>query len=295
MAGQPTPVSARTAGPRPASLPSVLVADADPAAALQCSALLDQLGYRHCHAATPREALDRIGRDTGIGIVLACVEAASADGLALVEEVHARSPDSRPLATIIAADEVTADLAVKALRLDAADLLARPFGLDACSAALRRALRRIGVPPPAGADGVGAQLARLTAAIEGMGIVVPPGPEDAGHSAAATTLHAIIAARRLRDRHFPGELFADPAWDILLDLARAEAGRQQVSVSSVCIAAAVPMSTALRWVRLLTEAGLVRRWTDPRDRRRDLVALAEPAAAAMRDYLSAVQAVVPLK
>jgi DNA-binding MarR family transcriptional regulator len=104
----------------------------------------------------------------------------------------------------------------------------------------------------------------------------------------STTLRTIIASRGLRNRFFPNEMFADPAWDILLDLARADADSQQVSVSSACIAASVPMSTALRWVRLMTEAGLLNRWTDPKDRRRDLIALTDKTASSMRDYLAAV-------
>lgn len=61
-----------------------------------------------------------------------------------------------------------------------------------------------------------------------------------------------------------------------------------MSVSSVCIAASVPMSTALRWVKQMTDANLLRRWTDPKDRRRDLIALTEPTADRMREYLAMV-------
>jgi hypothetical protein len=41
------------------------------------------------------------------------------------------------------------------------------------------------------------------------------------------------------------DLFADPGWDILLDLYAARQEGKQVSVSSLCIAAAVPPTTAL--------------------------------------------------
>lgn len=59
-------------------------------------------------------------------------------------------------------------------------------------------------------------------------------------------LREIIKLRRLRDRFFQHDLFAEPAWDILLDLKAASLEGQQVSVSSRCIAAAVPPTTALR-------------------------------------------------
>jgi len=45
------------------------------------------------------------------------------------------------------------------------------------------------------------------------------------------TVRAIIRARRLRSRYFPEELFADPAWDMLLDLLQAEISKLRVPVS----------------------------------------------------------------
>ncbi len=101
-------------------------------------------------------------------------------------------------------------------------------------------------------------------------------------------LRNIINARKTRQRYFSSELFADPAWDILLDLAASRLENKSVAVSSACIAAAVPMSTALRWIREMTTAGLLRRWTDPQDKRRDLLELTDTAMTAMMDYLSSV-------
>ncbi|MXP27457.1 hypothetical protein GRI58_01300 [Porphyrobacter algicida] len=56
----------------------------------------------------------------------------------------------------------------------------------------------------------------------------------------------IIAQRRLRDELLGAELFADPAWDMLLDLTAARAEHKRVSASTLCIAAAVPATMALR-------------------------------------------------
>ena len=55
--------------------------------------------------------------------------------------------------------------------------------------------------------------------------------------------------------HFYESIFADPAWDMLLDLMEAEIEQPRVAVSSLCIAAAVPATTALRWLKTLTEPG----------------------------------------
>ena len=94
-----------------------------------------------------------------------------------------------------------------------------------------------------------------------------------------------IRARRLRDQFLGAGLFEDPAWDMLLDLFAAELEHAQVSVSSLCIAAAVAPTTALRWIARLTEAGLFERRPDPFDRRRAFMALSASASLAMRNYM----------
>ena len=43
------------------------------------------------------------------------------------------------------------------------------------------------------------------------------------------------------------ELFGDPAWDMLLDLTAARAEHTRVSVTSLCIASAVPPTGAPGW------------------------------------------------
>ncbi len=96
----------------------------------------------------------------------------------------------------------------------------------------------------------------------------------------------VIRQRRLRDELFDPELFADPAWDMLLDLFAARLDRHRVSVSSLCIAAAVPATTALRWIKSLTDQGLFERQEDPHDGRRIFVALSDRAALAMQAYFN---------
>ena len=98
-----------------------------------------------------------------------------------------------------------------------------------------------------------------------------------------------IKGRRLRDQFFGTGLFEEPGWDMILDLFAAELERTQVSVSSLCIAAAVAPTTALRWISKLTEAGLFERRPDPFDRRRAYMELSERASRAMRDYVGALR------
>nr|WP_047168570.1 winged helix DNA-binding protein [Sphingomonas sp. Y57] len=121
---------------------------------------------------------------------------------------------------------------------------------------------------------------------EGRGYEPPPRPAVVDSSA----IREMIRARRQRDELFGAGLFADPAWDMLLDLMAARLERRPVAVSSLCIAAAVPATTALRWIKQLTEAGLLRRVADPDDGRRVFIELTDHAAAAMDAYFAAVPA-----
>ncbi|MEO7750802.1 MAG: MarR family transcriptional regulator [Sphingomicrobium sp.] len=102
------------------------------------------------------------------------------------------------------------------------------------------------------------------------------------------TVRLVIRARRLRSRFFPEELFADPAWDMLLDLLQAELSHLRVPVSSLCIAAAVPATTALRWLKTLVSQGLFVRRADPLDGRRVFVELAPETSHALRRYFAEV-------
>lgn len=78
---------------------------------------------------------------------------------------------------------------------------------------------------------------------------------------------------------------------MLLDLAAARLEGTRVSVSSLCIAAAVPTTTALRWIRSLSEAGLFVRATDVNDARRTWIGLSDAAHAAMMAWLRRFAAV----
>ena len=110
----------------------------------------------------------------------------------------------------------------------------------------------------------------------------------------ASLIRAMIRARRLREQYFKSDLFADPAWDILLDLYAARLEGQRVAVSSLCIAAAVPPTTALRWIKTLTDMGLRLRAADPQDGRRVYIELSHATASGLEAYLTAAHRISPL-
>lgn len=116
--------------------------------------------------------------------------------------------------------------------------------------------------------------------------VSAPGWFEVDAQAAARSVRQLIRQRRARARYFPPDLFADPAWDILLDLTAARLEGASVPISSLCIAAGVPTTTALRWIATLVDLGLLTRRSDPADRRRVFVELTAEGWEAMSKFFA---------
>jgi DNA-binding MarR family transcriptional regulator len=99
----------------------------------------------------------------------------------------------------------------------------------------------------------------------------------------------ILAMRRLRDRML-GAFFAEPAWDLLLELYVETHQGQTVTVSQLSLATQSPPTTALRWINTLAKAGLMVRRTDADDARRVLVTLTPRGEEGVRALLESVVA-----
>ncbi|WP_394730992.1 MarR family transcriptional regulator [Altererythrobacter sp. GH1-8] len=102
-------------------------------------------------------------------------------------------------------------------------------------------------------------------------------------------VRAIIRHRQARARFFDAALFADPAWDMLLDLTAAHGEGQQVCVTSLCIAAGVPATMALRWIRQMVDQGIFTRVEDTNDKRRAFIELSEASREGMARYFASME------
>jgi hypothetical protein len=231
------------------------------------------------------------------------------DALAAVLPQVAAVADARVLSVVVALDDSQVDLVAAELLGERIHLLHRPT-LAEWVAELALAARESD-PDVSGVretdserlSRLNDELSRLVDLLARLTRAEPrPGPADrttgfgaAPPDAGATAIdpaevRRVIRARRLRDKAFEAGMFEDPAWDILLDLFAASLERSEVSVSSLCIAAAVAPTTALRWVGRMTSAGLLVRQHDPFDRRRALMSLSPRSMAAMRSYVAMLRA-----
>lgn len=267
----------------------VLVVDDDPGALEEYAETIGNLGYS-CHVAgRATDALRQIAADSRIAIVITDVRMPGMDGLSFLEQVSARFGLIRPIVPIVVTGFGTLEQAVQAMRLQAVDMLAKPVSEVDLAAALRRAAMRwaqqIGQLRLAAATAAGLRAHPVEELPRPGGERTGPVQGKYSDEDLQCTLRAVIRNRGDRRELFKFDQFADPAWDILLDLACARLSGKTVPVLSACAAAGVPTSTALRWIRVLVEEGLIRRWSDPSDRRRDLVEIQDHAMTAMRHFI----------
>ncbi|MFM5893281.1 MAG: hypothetical protein ACKOQM_02460 [Novosphingobium sp.] len=89
--------------------------------------------------------------------------------------------------------------------------------------------------------------------------------------------------RRRRKRYLPPDLFAEPAWDLLLDLFIARLYNKRVSITSACYAADVPSTTGLRWLGILADRNLIERFDSKNDQRVTWVRLSNFGTKLMRE------------
>jgi predicted transcriptional regulator len=95
----------------------------------------------------------------------------------------------------------------------------------------------------------------------------------------------ILANRKRRHDIFGRAIFGEPAWEMLLLLYVAEAGRRQ-TISRLAELAGASKSTGLRWVDYLEGQGLIRRESHPTDKRAAFVELTDKGKDALELYLS---------
>ena len=98
----------------------------------------------------------------------------------------------------------------------------------------------------------------------------------------------IYETRRSRSQYLHGALFGEPVWDMLLALYCGASRGETPSVSSLCHAAGVPQTTALRWLHLMEQKKLIDRTPDPNDGRRVYLTLSKHGDEVITTYLASI-------
>ena len=268
--------------PSGSPLTQILVVGNDADSRNEICELLQNLGYPCLTASDALDALRIIAADHSVGIVLSDLKMEKLDGLFLLSEIAERFMALRPIVTI-ALGEAASDLNVEVMRSGASDLLVKPLAADSLSSSLRRAAARW--------TRLAHQFQAATVlALTGDRLSKPVqrrlnGVREPSYADLQELGTKIIRSLQSRGDFIDSQLLNEASWSILLDLAVAHLKGERVATSSACATAQVPLSTALRHVNQLIEAGWVKRVGDPRDKRRTFLELQPRFVDVMTNYL----------
>jgi DNA-binding MarR family transcriptional regulator len=138
---------------------------------------------------------------------------------------------------------------------------------------------RVSQPAIKLSEGEGA--VRAPASAGSPNVVLAFAAKAEGEAITGEVVRGICELRRARQDAFPGKLFSDPSWDILLNLYAAHLDSQRLSITRLTRLCGVPPTTALRRLALLQDKRLITRTADPFDARRVYVGMSDSGAEAM--------------
>ena len=285
--------------PVPMPRDPVLVVDDDPDWGTECAFSLRTLGYEPLVAHNPDEAVALFG-SCEIAVAIVDYNMPGRDGIALIHELsQAAEAQGRKLHIIMATGYATKDVAIDAMRASVVDFLEKPIR----QTDLRRALQRIrGLrDSPNAREALIGTMSNLSQELQRLALLIddPAAPRPAAAdpqrpdfadgevepSRLANYIRELLKKESKRRGIGGGEVFGDPAWEMMLDLLLAKVEGRQVSVSSACIASGAPMSTALRLVGRLVDEGVLGKVADESDRRRHFLEINPEFEQPMIDYL----------
>jgi CheY-like chemotaxis protein len=290
----------------------VLLLDDDLTTLTFLKGVLTDAGFKCSTSDDPQQALAIVAAREQIAVVVSDLCMPHMTGLQFADALTTLNLNRPAPRVVLLTAHPSLESAVGALRRGAHDFLVKPIGRAEIVATVGRALehaRRDRRAFRAGAPDV-VQLIRqveeLTGALRKLaepassGVRRDDDPTRAALSAAAelpmpserrtklSVLDTIEQLRRVRAQYNSRKL-DEVAWELLLELLRAEQSNQKLSVSALTISIPdVSATTSLRRIGELASGGYVDRTPDARDGRRDFVTLTSKARELLTDYLADV-------
>jgi len=251
----------------------VLLVDDDEASVSAYASCLDGAGIasRFCHGGW--EAIDLVVQGYRPEVIVIDLRMPHLDGIGFAEQLQ-KFTGFRPSLIFVSGNAEMSD-SIKAIRLGASDMLLKPIDCDAlvrsvktCMLARNQGVEKVrqGMPAP-----------------EAPPVITPVSNPAVERSNALRKLRAL---RRIRGRVMPADLFADPCWDIMLDLYNAYLRGASTTTTLLAEEAHIPLTTAIRRLEILAEHDLVVRRQDGSDRRRTLVELSDVGIDALDKFFA---------
>jgi len=308
----------------------VLLLDDDATMLRILEGILAGAGYSCVVTTDPAEALALVVARPQVAVVLSDIFMPGVTGIQFVNRLNASALHHPPPRVLLLTAQPSLETAVDALRLGVRDFLVKPIRPPELIEAVERAMSQArqdrmahqARPPQVEqlmrqAEELVGRLRNLAYSNEGpevsdassgnvpaanvpgtqpvaesRGSAGAPGRAPTRDSGKLAVLDTIEQLRRLRARYEHHKL-DDVAWDLLLELLRAERLRQRLSVSGLAISiSGVSATTSLRRMNELAARGYLERVPDPSDARRDFVSLTPKSQELLAEYLAQANAYV---
>lgn len=283
----------------------VLLLDDDLTTLTFLDGVLSGAGFTCSSSGDPQQALATVAAREEIAVVVSDLYMPHMNGLEFAEALSALALKRPPPRVLFLTARPSLESAVGALRTGAYDFLVKPVRpaeiIETVSRALERA-RQDRLAYMASVPDV-VQLIRQAEELTGeLRRLAEPGgrsarlndlprdsaPLPSGQRTKVSVLDTIEQLRRVRNRYNDHKL-DEVAWELLLELLRAEQSNQKLSVSALTISIpGVSATTSLRRIGELATGGYVDRTPDARDGRRDFVTLTAKSRSLLTDYLANV-------
>jgi DNA-binding response OmpR family regulator len=290
----------------------VLLLDDDLTTLTFLDGVLTGAGFKCSSCGDPQQALETITAREEIAVVVSDLYMPHMSGLEFADALAALSLNRPPPRVLLLTARPSLESAVGALRSGALDFLVKPIRpaeiIETVSRALERARqdRRsylTHVPDVVQlirhAEELTGELRKLAEPARSLAFGARQNepsretfqntaPLPSGQRTKVSVLDTIEQLRRVRIRYNSHKL-DEVAWELLLELLRAEQSNQRLSVSALTISIpGVSATTSLRRIGELATGGYVDRTPDARDGRRDFVTLTTKARSLLTDYLANV-------
>ncbi|WP_372919377.1 response regulator [Sandarakinorhabdus sp.] len=274
-------------------LKSVLLVDRDRAWSDFCSRYLSELNFNVICAHSIERGVDKI-TDPEISMVIVDYGLRGVDGINQISSAREPCRLAGPRPSYILTTAVsTLDIAIAAIRASVVDLLIKPFTVHELGVTLNR-VRAMHVDQ-AHERAANDKLLALTEVFRRLGDVVEEwtGNEGAKGDLAqrknispdAAMVRKLIRAEATRAVAIGGKTVGDPTWNILFDLLLASLENRQIAISSACIVAGMPTTTALRLITRMVDDNVLIRVPDGKDGRRHFLAIEPTVEVALKRYI----------